>query len=217
MRIQSCAFRGEAVIGLAGNWNHCRVPESNKPSSPRGRALLVVLFVVYLVLLAWIVLWKLEVPWVGEAALLPRPIKLIPFVPDGDADASAPLEVVFNFLLFIPFGLYLGLLAPSWKWFTVTGVLVGASLVLEVVQHVLSIGSFDTTDVIVNTAGGLAGFGLLTVVRRRLPDRTAVVMTRVLAVATAVGILAVAIFVASPLHYAPQRDVIFPSPTAEHP
>jgi glycopeptide antibiotics resistance protein len=186
--------------------------DPKKPSTPRG--LLVVLFVVYLVLLAWIVLWKLEVPWVGEAALLPRPIKLIPFVPNADAGGSAPLEVFFNFLLFIPFGLYLGLLAPSWKWFTVTGVLVAASLVLEVVQHVLSIGSFDTTDVIVNTAGGLAGLGLLALSRRRFQARTPVIMTRVLAIATVVGVLAVAIFIASPLHYGPQRDVIFPSPTA---
>ena len=186
--------------------------DPKKPPTPRR--LLIALFVIYLALLAWIVLWKLEAPWVGEAALLPRPIKLIPFVPNGDAGGSAPLEVLFNLLLFIPFGLYLGLLAPSWKWFTVTGVLVAASLVLEVVQHVLSIGSFDTTDVIVNTAGGLAGLGLLALSRRRFQARTPVVMTRVLAIATLVGVLAVAIFIASPLHYGPQRDVIFPSPSA---
>jgi hypothetical protein len=27
-----------------------------------------VLFAVYLVLLTWVIVWKLEVPWVGEAA-----------------------------------------------------------------------------------------------------------------------------------------------------
>jgi len=32
-------------------------------------------------------------PWIGEAALRPRPIKLIPFLPSGDAGASAPQEV----------------------------------------------------------------------------------------------------------------------------
>ena len=47
----------------------------------------------------------------------------------------------------------------------------GASLVLETAQHVLSTGSFDITDVIVNTAGGLAGLGLLALARRRLRRR----------------------------------------------
>lgn len=166
------------------------------------------LFVVYLVLLTWIILWKLEMPWVGEAALLPRPIKLIPFVPSGDAGASAPIEVVINVLLFIPFGLYLGLLAPSWQWWKAMGIFIAASLVLETIQHLISTGSFDTTDVIVNTAGGLAGFGLLIWARRGLQARTAVVMTRVLAIATALALIAVAIFIASPLHYGPQHDVV---------
>ena len=76
-----------------------------------------------------------------------------------------------NILLFIPFGLYLGLLAPSWRWWKATGVFVGASLVLEVIQHLLSTGSFDITDVIVNTAGGLAGLGLLALARRTTPGQ----------------------------------------------
>ncbi len=181
-------------------------------AAARRRVLLVVLFALYLVLLAWIVLWKLEIPWIGDAALRPRPVKLVPFVPSADADASAPLEVVVNAALFIPFGLYLGLLAPSWKWWRVAAVVAGASLVLELTQHALSIGSFDSTDVIVNTAGGLAGFGLLAVARRRHQGRTAMVMTRVCVIGTVVCVLAVGIFVASPLHYGPQRDVVLPMP-----
>jgi glycopeptide antibiotics resistance protein len=181
-----------------------------------GRDLLIVLFVIYLVLLAWTVVWKLEVPYVGEAALLPRPIKLIPFVPSAEAGASAPLEVVANAVLFVPFGIYLGLLAPTWRWWKWTGVFVGASLVLETTQHLLSTGSFDTTDIIVNTAGGVAGVGLLAFGRRRLQNRTAVVMTRICLIGTVVSLLAVGIFVASPLHYAPQHDVIFSTPSPSH-
>ena len=177
-----------------------------------GGHVLVVLFVVYLVLLVWAVVWKLDVPYVGEAALLPRPIKLIPFVPSAEAGASAPLEVVANFVLFVPFGVYLGLLAPTWPWWKWTGVLVGASFVLEATQHLLSTGSFDTTDIIVNTVGGLAGVGLLALARRRLQARTAAVMTRVCLIGTVVSLLAIGIFVASPLHYAQQRDVIVSTP-----
>jgi len=154
------------------------------------------------------VLWKLEVPWIGEAALLPRPIKLVPFVPSGDAGASEPREVIANVLLFVPFGLYLGLLAPSWQWWKSAGVFAGASLVLEITEHMLSTGSFDTTDVIANTAGGLVGLGVLAILRRRLHTRTSEVMLRVSLVGTVLAVVAVMIFIASPLHYGPQRDVI---------
>jgi glycopeptide antibiotics resistance protein len=184
---------------------------NEKPLREGGRVILVGLFVVYLVLLAWAVVWKFEAPYVGAAASLPRPIKLIPFVPSAEAGASAPFEVVANVVLFVPFGIYVGLLVPTWPWWKWTGVFVGASLVLEGTQHVLSTGSFDTTDVIVNTVGGLAGVGLLALVRRRLQP-TAVAMTRVCLIGTVASLLAVEIFVASPLHHAPQRDVIFSTP-----
>jgi glycopeptide antibiotics resistance protein len=174
----------------------------------RERAILIVLFVVYLVLLSWLVLWKLEIPWIGEAALLPRPVKLIPFLPSAEDGASKPLEVVANILLFVPFGIYLGLLAPRWQWWKALGVFVGASLVLEVTQHLISIGSFDTTDLIVNTAGGLAGLGLLALARRRFHARTHTIMIRACLVGTVLSLVAIAIFIASPLHYGPQRDVI---------
>ena len=171
------------------------------------------LFAVYLVLLAWVVLWKLETPYVGAAALLPRPIKLIPFLPSAEAGGSAPLEIVANIALFIPFGLYLGLLAPSWRAWKAAGVFAGASLALEITQHVLSTGSFDITDVIVNTAGGLAGLGLLALVRRTFPATTLASITRVCLIGTVVSLLAMGIFIASPLRYAPQHDVIFATPS----
>ena len=185
-----------------------------RQSSHRGEhTVLILLFAVYLVLLTWIVMWKLEVPWVGEAALLPRPIKLIPFLPSAEAGASAPVEVVINLLLFVPFGVYLGVLAPRWPWWASAAVFAGASAALETVQHLLSVGSFDITDVIVNTAGGLAGLGLLSLVHRRMQAKTPALMTRALLIFTVISVLAVAAFLASPLHYGPQRDVILPSPT----
>jgi glycopeptide antibiotics resistance protein len=159
------------------------------------------------------VLWKLETPYVGAAALLPRPFKLIPFLPSAEAGGSAPLEVVANILLFVPFGLYLGLLAPSWRTWKLVGVFAGASLALEITQHVLSTGSFDITDVIVNTVGGLAGLGLLALVRRTFPATTLASITRVCLIATVVSVLAIGLFIASPLRYAPQHDVIFATPS----
>ena len=170
------------------------------------------LFVVYLVVLVWVVVWKLDVPYIGAAAGLPRPIKLIPFLPSAEAGGSATPEILANIVLFVPFGIYLGLLAPTWSWWKLTGVFVGASLILEATQHLLSTGSFDTTDVIVNAVGGLAGLGLLALASRRLQTRTTAVMARACLIGTVVSLFAVGLFVASPLHYGQQHDVIFATP-----
>ncbi|MDY0910159.1 VanZ family protein [Microbacterium sp. CFBP9034] len=175
--------------------------------TPR-RGILILAFLVYLVLLAWVVLWKLEVPWVGAAAGLARPFKLVPFVASGDAGASAPTEVLINLVLFVPFGLFLGALAPTWTWWKAAGVLLGTSLALELAQHLISTGSFDTTDLIVNTSGGLIGYGVFAALRRRFGPRTPVVAARACLTITALALVAVVAFVASPLHYGPQRDVV---------
>ena len=161
------------------------------------------LFVGYLVLLAWAVLWKLEAPWTAGTG--ERIVKLVPFVATDGAGASTPFDVVVNVLLFVPFGLYLGLLT-SWSWRRAAVVLAAASAVLEITQYVLAIGSSDVSDVLANTAGGLVGFGLCALARRRLRERTVPVLTRCCAVATLLGVLAAAVVVATPLRYGPPHD-----------
>lgn len=170
------------------------------------------LFVVYLVLLVWIILWKLEVPSIGAAAGLARPIKLVPYLPSGDFDASDPLEVLVNILLFVPFGIYLGMLAPRLRWWAIAGILIASSLALETTQHLLSVGSFDLTDVIDNTLGGLVGFGALVVARRALGVRAVRLVARICLIGRVVAVLAVAAFIASPLRFVGQHDVIVPRP-----
>lgn len=179
---------------------HQRVAASRVPAATR--AFLAVLFAVYVVLLAWAVLWKLDVPWVGVDAQ--RVIKLVPFVRTAEAGASAPFEVFANILFFVPFGIYLRLLVPSWPWWRAAGAIAAASLSLEIAQYVLAIGSTDVSDVIANTAGGLVGIVLLALARGLLQARTAIVVTRVCAIGTVLLLLASAVFVASPLRYGPQ-------------
>jgi glycopeptide antibiotics resistance protein len=165
-------------------------------------------FTVYLALLAWVVLWKLEAPWIGDAAGLDRPMKLVPFVPSGDAGASTPAEMVINLVLFVPFGLFVGALAPTWSWWKAGVAALAASLALEAVQHLISTGSFDTTDLIVNTMGALIGWVIFAVVRRVSAEHTANVMTRICVVVSALALVAAVAFVVSPLNYGPQRDVV---------
>ena len=177
-----------------------------------GGHVLVVLFVVYLVLLVWTVVWKLEVPDGGEAALLPRPIKLDPVRAQCRGRCERTPRAPRQLPAVHPVRAYVGLLAPTWQWWKRTGVFVGASFVLETTQHLLSTGTFDTTDVIVNTVGGLVGVGLLAMARRRLQVQTAAVMTRAADRDRHLPLLAVGTFVASPLHYAQQRDVVVSTP-----
>lgn len=173
-------------------------PPVGSPARTRVRTTLAVLFVIYLALLIWIVLWKLDVVWVGGTQ---RSIKLVPFVPSGGAGASNPIEVVTNLVLFVPFGVYLGLLAPTWRWWKHMGVIAGASLGLETTQYVLAVGSADITDLVVNTAGGVAGIGLLALAHRVLHARTTIVMTLACVVGTVLALLACAAFIASPLRF----------------
>ena len=58
---------------------------------------------------------------------------------------------------------------------------------------------------------------LLTLVQRRLQTRTAAVMTRICLIGTIACVLAVAVFIASPLHYGPQHDVVLRTPSASGP
>lgn len=163
------------------------------------RRTLIALFAVYLVLLAWLILYKFEPPYIGDAWQLARPWKLVPFFPSGDANWSNPLEVLANVVFFVPFGIYLALLAPKWRWSI--PVLAGSSLALEITQHLLSIGSFDSTDVIANTAGGLLG---LLLARAVAPP----VMTRILLIGGVVAVIAIGLFIASPIHYSQPHDVV---------
>ena len=189
-------------------------PAESRSNARRARRgiLLPLLFAVYLVLLTWTVIWKLEVPFVGTGDL--RQLKLVPFASSGCDGASAPSEVVVNVLLFVPFGVYLGLLAPAWAWWRSAAAVAGASLAMEVVQYVLAVGSSDVTDLVTNTAGGLAGLGVLALARRRLGARTGAVMSRICAVLTVLALLAATIVVVSPLSFAPPRDVLVAGPAA---
>lgn len=187
---------------------------SSRHPSRRDRVAVFAALGIYAALLTWVVLWKLETPWIGDAAALVRPVKLVPFVSSGDTGASTPAEMLINLVLFVPLGLFVGALAPAWSWWKAGAAAVGVSLALETIQHLISTGSFDTTDLIVNTAGGLIGWAIFVAVRSRAGRRTSIIMTRVCVVVSALALVAVIAFVASPLNYGPQRDVVVERPAS---
>jgi len=122
--------------------------------------------------------------------------------------------MLINLVLFVPFGLFVGALAPTWSWWKAGIAALVASLVLEAVQHLISTGSFDTTDLIVNTAGALGGWAIFVVVCRVSGERSSVVVTRICVIVSAIALIAAVAFVASPLSYGPQRDVVVERPTS---
>ncbi|MFF2481466.1 VanZ family protein [Paenibacillus sp. NPDC058071] len=65
-----------------------------------------------------------------------------------------------NIALFVPLGLFLGYLVRGLSWSGAVLASFGLSLLLEVLQLVFFIGTFDTDDLILNTLGGAVGFAL---------------------------------------------------------
>lgn len=165
--------------------------------SRRSKAVAVA-FCVYLFLLVWLVLFKLSVPWMGDAAM--RHVKLVPYVSTVELSSGTPLEMLGNVLLFVPFGMYLALLSPRLPWWKVTGLFVGTSLFFEVTQYVLAIGSSDTTDIVNNTAGGVLGWTIVVLLLRFWPRLGGALARFCIVLTVAAAVLCVGFFL-SPLHY----------------
>ena len=129
-----------------------------------------VLFLIYLALLVWIVLFKLQFS-IHDLDTV-RSINLIPFYYDKDVGTAFHLkEVLENLLLFVPMGIYLQMLLSKWRFHGKLIIIAGTSLLLEMVQYVLAIGRSDITDILTNTAGGLLGLVVYSMIVRLLGDR----------------------------------------------
>lgn len=118
--------------------------------------IIVILFVMYMILLTWIILFKMQFNF----AQLPdiQSINLIPFkeavVVNGERNFT---EAFDNFLVFIPVGAYLGMLLRKEKFYKKVIPILLLSLFYEVSQFVFHIGASDITDVLTNTTGGILG------------------------------------------------------------
>ena len=80
----------------------------------KSNCLATILFLIYLALLVWIILFKLQFS-ISDLDKV-RSINLIPFHYDKEAGAAFHLtEVLENFLIFVPMGIYLQMLLPRTK------------------------------------------------------------------------------------------------------
>lgn len=113
-------------------------------------------FGIYLLLLIWLILFKLSIS-INDIPIM-RNINLIPFsqsvIINGKINYS---EIIFNFLAFLPLGVYIKIIKPNWSFWRLLGICCGVSIFIEIIQYIFAIGGSDITDVISNTLGGLSG------------------------------------------------------------
>lgn len=115
-----------------------------------------VIFIVYLAVLIWVIIFKTTFSLRSLDTI--RNINLIPFGDSTIINGSIGLkEIIWNGILFVPFGLYLSVLMPKSSSLIKVGIIASVSLTFEIIQYALSIGATDITDLIMNTFGGVVG------------------------------------------------------------
>ena len=137
----------------------------------KSNCLATILFLIYLALLVWIILFKLQFS-ISDLDKV-RSINLIPFHYDKKVGTAFHLtEVLENFLIFVPMGIYLQMLLPRKKIICeVHADCFGTSFLLEAMQYILAVGRSDITDVLTNTAGGLLGLAVYSMAARLIGNR----------------------------------------------
>lgn len=149
---------------------------------PPRRSLLVVAFTVYLGAVVAVTLFPIITndPSIGVEGSFGMPYSFVPFEGVMMMTAySAGLDISWilweniagNVIMFVPLGLMLPLVFPKLRRFgAVAGIVLGATVSIELSQLLLGLVTgyplgfsyrvVDTTDVILNFAGGLIGYGL---------------------------------------------------------
>ena len=133
------------------------------------RILATVTFCIYIFFLIWIIIFKLDFGIEDHLIERTRRFNLIPFGNTGGTP-----EIIDNILLFVPFGLFLRM--KNKGRFPINAlIMLVSSVALELLQYATALGVCDVTDVITNTAGGLSGYGLtslLFVIFKKDEDKT---------------------------------------------
>jgi len=123
-----------------------------------------VLFVIYLIALLWILLFKLGVRF---SYMENRNVNLIPFnepfILNGKTNFG---EIIMNLVIFVPLGIYAGILFKKWIFGKYLFFFFLISLFVEGFQFILRIGAFDITDIITNTVGGITGLMLFKAIEK---------------------------------------------------
>lgn len=130
-----------------------------------SKKLTSLLFTAYLMILTWIIVFKMDLSTLFLARYGYRSLNLIPFA--GTAVYNGVLdyqEILLNVLCFIPFGIYMEMLFRKASWLQNLLVIGLVSLLYEVVQYSFMIGMADITALLANGLGGAIGINIMYVV-----------------------------------------------------
>ncbi|HBE9317395.1 TPA: glycopeptide resistance protein VanZ1 [Clostridioides difficile] len=129
--------------------------KSRKHSITKG------LFIVYIIVLTWIILFKLQFDISSLETMNLRSINLVPFagslIINNRVDIS---EIILNVVIFVPFGIYVCMLKEKWSFIKKVIPIFITSLAFETLQYIFALGASDITDLIGNTLGGIIGIAV---------------------------------------------------------
>lgn len=143
--------------------------KSNKTHNSTSDRLTTVLFATYLIVLIWIILFKFGVRF---SYMEYRSVNLIPFAEYFSSTGKIDLsEIILNVIIFIPLGVYSGILFNRWTLSAKLFLFFLISFLFEGLQYAIRIGAFDLTDIITNVFGGVTGLIVYEVVAKIIRNR----------------------------------------------
>ncbi|MDV9862208.1 VanZ family protein [Clostridioides difficile] len=131
------------------------------------------LFIVYIIILTWIILFKLQFDVSSIETMNLRSINLVPFagslIINNKVDIS---EIILNVAIFIPFGIYICMLKEEWSFIKKVIPIFITSLAFETLQYIFALGASDITDLIGNTLGGIIGIAVFMLLSKIFKNNT---------------------------------------------
>jgi glycopeptide antibiotics resistance protein len=96
-----------------------------------------------------------------------RRINLIPFRQITNLNGKFDYgEIILNVMIFVPLGMYAGVLYKRWNIWKKLLLCFLISLICEGYQYIMAVGTSDITDIINNTLGGTIGLMIYNVIEK---------------------------------------------------
>lgn len=182
MALPACA--GALLWAVTRPWRRCRLEKCGKEAGPCREGALLLLF-MFLFGLLWLTLTPPDLEyflrtgqWLSPPGIplrdrvnlvpLTESLRLFRFYWEREMWNAILVNFPGNIVMFLPIGFFAGLFSDKPRWWKGTLWAFALSLFIETAQLFVSRGT-DIDDLILNTLGGLLGYGLFSLLRRADP------------------------------------------------